>query len=120
MATYVFAYRSPKGCAPGPETNAPWTAWFESMGRALVDIGKPAFKRCALGRCGAEETELGGYSFVTADNLEVAVASQRGAQCLASTAASRSASSPTRRPGRRQVSELTTPATDSERPGRWR
>jgi hypothetical protein len=82
MATYVFAYRSPKGYAPGPETIAPWTAWFESMGGALVDIGKPAFKRCVLGRCGAEDTELGGYSFVTADNLEVAVALAKGCPML--------------------------------------
>jgi hypothetical protein len=74
MANFVFSYRSPKGYEPGPETMARWSAWFESLGEALVDIGKPVLERSALGRCGAEETDLRGYSLVAANDLEAAVA----------------------------------------------
>jgi hypothetical protein len=74
MQTFVFTYRMPADYVPGgPETMAAWTAWFESMGESLADIGNPVFESTGLGNCGAG-TRLGGYSFVTADDLESAVA----------------------------------------------
>ena len=78
MATFVFAYRAPEGYVPGtPETRVAWTAWFETMGAQLVDIGKPVFESASLGSSGAG-TRLGGYSIITADDLESAVRLAKG------------------------------------------
>jgi hypothetical protein len=74
MPTFVFTYQMPADYVPGrPETMAAWTAWFESMGESLADIGKPVAESAELGDCGTG-TRLGGYSFVTADDFESAVA----------------------------------------------
>jgi hypothetical protein len=78
MATYVFSYRNPKGYAPGPETRARWFDWFEGMGDALVNIGQPVSSRSSLGNCDSETTELGGYSMVTAPDLQAALAIAKG------------------------------------------
>jgi hypothetical protein len=69
MPTFVFTYRMPTH----DNTVAAWTAWFDSMGESLSDRGNPVFESSTLGRCG-EGTRLGGYSFVTAEDLESAVA----------------------------------------------
>jgi hypothetical protein len=58
MATFFFSYRAPKGYTMGrPETMAP-----------LGDLG--------------DDTKLGGYSIVTADDLEAALALARGCPIL--------------------------------------
>jgi hypothetical protein len=73
MPTFVFTYRMPEDYVPGgPETMAKWTAWFDSMGESLSDLGNPVFESTELGTCG-EGTRLGGYSFVTAQDLGTAV-----------------------------------------------
>ena len=72
MSTYVLTYRAPKGYAAGsPETVAEWRAFFAGLGDQLVERGNPVFARTTAGNCGAD-TELGGYSLVTADDLEAA------------------------------------------------
>jgi YCII-related domain-containing protein len=82
MDTFVFAYRMPNNYIPGSaETRAAWTSWFESMGADVVDIGKPVFERSALGNC-PSDTSLGGYSIVSADDLEAAVALAKGCPVL--------------------------------------
>lgn len=74
MATYVFSYRNPNGYVPTEQTRAQWMAWFEGMGDALVDIGKPVGERSSLGNCDSATTELGGYSLIDAPDLEAALA----------------------------------------------
>jgi hypothetical protein len=82
MPTYVLSYRQPKGFVPGqPEMVAAWKAWFDSMGENLADRGNPVFESTALGECG-ESTKLGGYSFLTADDFESAVAIAKGAPLI--------------------------------------
>jgi hypothetical protein len=82
MPTFVFTYRMPTDYVPGgPDTMATWTAWFDSMGESLSDRGNPVFESTELGNCG-DGTRLGGYSFVTADNLESAVALAKGSPAL--------------------------------------
>lgn len=77
MPIFVFTYPMPTGYPPGgPESISAWTAWFESMGESLAGIGRrvvePAeFRDCAVG------ARLGGYSFVTADDLESADAAAK-------------------------------------------
>ena len=78
MATYVFSYRNPKGYVPTPETRALWLDWFEGMGDALVDIGKPVAGRGNLGNCDSDGTELGGYSLISAPDLDAALAMAKG------------------------------------------
>jgi hypothetical protein len=73
MSTYLFAFRAPKGYQPGPDTMSPWQAWFEGLGPNIADTGNPIFARSSVGNTGGE-TELGGYTLITADSLDAAVA----------------------------------------------
>ncbi len=73
MAEFIFTYRTPADFTPGtPDGIAAWTAWFQGMGSQLRDMGKPVFNRAAVGES-AHGPVLGGYSLVTADNLDEAV-----------------------------------------------
>jgi YCII-related domain len=83
MPTFVFAYRAPKDYTPGsPDTVAAWAAWFDNISESVVDIGKPVFEEPAvLGQAGTD-TRLGGYSIVSADDLESAVALAKGCPYL--------------------------------------
>jgi hypothetical protein len=73
MSTFLFSYRTPKTYTAGsPDNVAAWTAWFQGMGANLVDAGKPVVERRTLGNCPLE-TLQGGYSLVTADDIEAAV-----------------------------------------------
>jgi hypothetical protein len=77
MSTFLFSYRTPQnGSPPSPEAIAAWGAWLEGMGPQLVDRGNPVSERQTLGKC--EDTRLGGYSLISADSLEAAVALARG------------------------------------------
>jgi len=82
MSTFVFSYRAPGGYTPGSaDARAAWTAWLESMSANLKDLGNPVFERSTLGNCGTG-TALAGYSLVTADDLEAAVALAKGCPFL--------------------------------------
>ena len=73
MAEFIFTYRTPADYTPGtPDEIAGWTAWFQSMGSQLRDLGKPVFNRATVGDS-ADGALLGGYSLVTADNLDEAL-----------------------------------------------
>jgi hypothetical protein len=73
MPTYLITNRVPEDFTGSPEAFAAWTAWFEKLGPNLEDRGNPAFARAAVGNCGTG-TVLGGYTLITADSLETAVA----------------------------------------------
>lgn len=82
MTTFLFAYRMPKDYTPGrPEAVAAWTAWFEGMGASVAGQGLPVLKSATLGDCG-DSTRLGGYSLITADNLEAALVLAKGCPAL--------------------------------------
>jgi hypothetical protein len=83
MSQFLFAYRAPKNYKAGSQdAMAAWNAWFESMGANLVDLGNPVVERSTLGNC-ATDSVLGGYSLITADDLEAAVSLARGCPFLA-------------------------------------
>ena len=58
-----------------------WTAWFDKMGASVVDLGNPVFDRTTVGNCGPD-TDLGGYTLVTADGFGAAVALAEGCPLL--------------------------------------
>jgi hypothetical protein len=74
MTKYVFSYRVPSGYAPGAETAAEWQAWFGGMGSALVDIGNAVTGYASLGEVGGSDSRMVGYSVVSAENIDAAVA----------------------------------------------
>jgi hypothetical protein len=83
MTTFLFSYRTPKGYVPGgPDTVAAWTAWFEELGASVSDRGNPVFESVSLGPCGVD-TRLGGYSLITAEDLDSALAMAKGCPALA-------------------------------------
>lgn len=78
MSKFLFAYRVSKNYTPGSaDTRTAWAAWFEQLGDHVVDIGKPVFERTALGNSPAD-TVLGGYSLITAQDLDAAVVLANG------------------------------------------
>lgn len=82
MATFLFAYRAPKNYTPGsPATVAAWTNWFDSMGANVLSRGNGVFTRGALGNR-ATDSVLGGYSLITADNLDAAMTFAAGCPFL--------------------------------------
>jgi hypothetical protein len=83
MATFLFSYRMPVDYQPGrPDAVANWIAFFEGMGDHVVDRGQPVSQTAELGNCGAG-TRPGGYSLISAGDLEAAVALAKGCPALA-------------------------------------
>jgi len=81
MATFLFAYRVPGDYKPGEKTGKAWEAWFESLGSSRIDTGHAVVATRPLGTLDAG-TRLGGYSLVTAENLEGAAALAAGCPAL--------------------------------------
>ena len=83
MSTFLFSYRVPRkplqqqlaelDDAAREARLAAWVAWFDDIGDALVDQGNPVADVHTVGECGAT-TRVGGYSLVSADDLESAIA----------------------------------------------
>jgi hypothetical protein len=83
MAEFIFSYRTPADFTLGtPEGIAAWSAWFEGIGSALHDLGKPVFNRATVGDS-ADGAVLGGYSLVTAENLDEALTLAKGCPIVA-------------------------------------
>ena len=74
MPTYLLVYRSATNSPPADQdVMAAWQAFFEEIGSSLADIGNPIFARNELGDCSNATTVLGGYSIITADDLQTAI-----------------------------------------------
>jgi len=81
MPTFLFAYRYPKNfpaATAGPNVEAAWQAFLDSLGTNLADAGNPAFEQSTVGNTGTD-TVLGGYSIVKADDLQAASELAKGA-----------------------------------------
>jgi hypothetical protein len=72
MANFVFTYRTAPGAVRTPESAAAWMSWFDGLGSHVADIGKPGLQTGTVGNCGPE-TKLGGYSLITAADLDEAL-----------------------------------------------
>jgi hypothetical protein len=79
MATFVLTYRAPEDYTLGtPDGVAAWNSWLEGMGTHLADTGKPVTGSATVGDCGDGIRPIGGYSLITADDLDEAVALAQG------------------------------------------
>jgi hypothetical protein len=78
MSKFIFSYRAPTSYAPGSaDTIAAWMAWFGELGTNLVDPGDQIFERATAGPA-VTDSILSGYSVVTADDLQSALALANG------------------------------------------
>jgi uncharacterized protein YndB with AHSA1/START domain len=72
MSTFVLAYRYPRDLqATGQDVLEAWQAFLDGLGSNLIDAGNTVFVRTTLGNC-PTDTVLGGYSFISADDLQAA------------------------------------------------
>jgi hypothetical protein len=78
---FLFSYRVPEDYQPGAVSGQAWEAWFESLGSSRIDTGYGVVATQTLGKLDAE-TRLGGYSLVTAEDIEGAAALARGCPAL--------------------------------------
>jgi hypothetical protein len=83
MTTFLLSYRIPEGYVPGGVGAADrWRAWFDGLGDQLANPGNPVFERSELGNCGPG-TRLGGYSLISAADLETAITLAKGCPAVA-------------------------------------
>ena len=82
MAKYVFSFRVPSDYAPHAGTAAEWQAWFGGLGSALVDVGNAVTDYASLGEVGGSDSRMVGYSVVSADNMDSALALAKGCPAL--------------------------------------
>ena len=82
MAKFLFVHRVPHDYKPGEPGNvAASEAWFETMGANRADPGNAVIETSSLGNLG-EDTRIGGYLVVTADDLDAALAVAKGCPSL--------------------------------------
>ena len=75
MTKYVFSYRVAPDYAPNAETPGEWQAWFAGLGSALVDVGHAVVDAYAsLGEVGGSGSRMVGYSVVSAEDMDSALA----------------------------------------------
>lgn len=79
MATFLFTYTggmTPSTPEEGEKVMAAWTAWFGTLGAAVVDPGNPTGPTRTVNPGGATADSDGptGYSIISADSLDAAVA----------------------------------------------
>ena len=73
MPSFLFSYRLPVDHQRSPETSARWAEWFQSLGSNVTTVGNPVAGPVEVGHCGAG-TQLSGYSIISADDQEAALA----------------------------------------------
>ena len=83
MGKYVLTYKG--GSIPETEEEQKsvmdaWTAWFGSLGDSVVNMGNPFGAQAAVG--GGATSGLTGYSIVSADSLDDALAKAKSCPIL--------------------------------------
>lgn len=88
MANYVLVYHGgamPESPEEGAKVMEAWTAWFGTLGGALVDGGNPASATKSIAANGSvsdDPSGPSGYSIIKADSLDAAVALAKGCPVL--------------------------------------
>jgi hypothetical protein len=83
MSEFIFVYRFPDNYIGSPEAASLWESWFDALGTSLHDKGKAVFVRAATGDT-AQDNRLGGYSLITAENIDAAVELAKGCPIVTS------------------------------------
>ncbi len=92
MANYLLSYHGggmPESEEEGARVMAAWTDWFGKLGAAVVDGGNPVSVAKTVGADGSVTDGGGsnpvtGYSILSADTLDAAVAMAKGCPIIAS------------------------------------
>jgi hypothetical protein len=93
MSNFLLTFHGgsmPESKEEGDRVMAAWTAWFGTLGDALVDGGNPISNSKAISPDGSvmdATSAPSGYSILKADSLEAAVALAKGCPVLAGGAA---------------------------------
>lgn len=85
MPNYVVLYNAPVSASDQMENNDPdmaaaamqaWNDWAAKVGSGMVDLGTPLGngRTVTASGAGAADTEVAGYSILTADDVDAAVA----------------------------------------------
>ena len=89
MTNYLLLYRGgsmPETPEAETQVMAAWTAWFGQLGPALVDGGNPTSTGRSISPNGVEGNDgrptVSGYSIISADSLDAAVALAKGCPVL--------------------------------------
>lgn len=90
MTKYVLTYHGGAGMAEDPaeveRIMAAWGAWFAEMGDAVVDGGNPLGDAVTIasdgGTSSGRSVDVTGYSIISADSLDAAVALGKGCPVL--------------------------------------
>ncbi len=88
MTKFVFTYSGGRGMPETEEEQArvmqEWSSWFEQLGDSVVDGGNPFAQARTIGPDGSvsEAGTLGGYSVISADSIDDAVARAKGCPIL--------------------------------------
>ena len=80
MDNYVLAFRGPADRAAAPGEDEAWSAWFGSLGGAVVDFGHRVGHVRALPAEGGKPASsvLTGYLVIAANDLEAAITTAQG------------------------------------------
>jgi hypothetical protein len=81
MPRFLLSYRVPEGYQPSAETRTAWQAWFDGLGTSLAELGHGVLAMQTIG-CTGGDTRLGGYSVVTAPDLQAAADLAAGCPAL--------------------------------------
>ena len=82
MPNFVFTYRIRPGTVRTPESADAWRSWFDGIAGHVAELGKPGLETARVGNCGPD-TELGGYSLITAADLDEAQSLAKACPALA-------------------------------------
>ena len=89
MANFVLLYHGgsmPETQEEGARVMQAWTAWFSTLGDALVDGGNPASASRTIAANGTVTNDTAGptgYSIIKADSLDAAVQLAKGCPVFA-------------------------------------
>jgi hypothetical protein len=72
VSEFIFVYRAPENYRGTLDTATIWDSWFDALGANLFDNGNPVFVTTGTGNTGGD-LRLGGYSLISAENLDAAV-----------------------------------------------
>ncbi|HUA30795.1 MAG TPA: hypothetical protein VMC03_18065 [Streptosporangiaceae bacterium] len=82
MPNFVFTYRTAPGTVRTPESAQAWRSWFDDMAGHVAEIGNPGLQSATVGNCGPG-TKLGGFSLITAADLDEALGLAKACPALA-------------------------------------